>query len=197
MPDREPINWDEVVAIHAVADGSDPPAFNVRDQEWRYKALPLCDLQAAGRGALTSVRLAAFATTVWVPSPGAAEPMEVPEPAGGSEWQGWEWPSGASLLIDMDRDPLLPGLHALSGGVPGSQRATVAGRPMQVDRRDPDETGRDFRGWVQGFLTDQLRVYAAVAARSADERDALLSAVLTLTPDAPDPQGTGASLPAA
>jgi len=197
LSDPEPINWDEVVAIQAVTDGSDPPTFHVRDQERRYAALAACDLPAADRGALTPTRLAALPATVWLPAPGAAEPMEVPEPAGGSAWQGWEWPSGASLLLDVDRDPLLPGLRALAGGLPGSQRAVVAGRPVRVDRRDPDETGRDFGGWVHGFLTDQIRIYAAVGAPSAAERDALLSAALTLTPDPEGPEARGAFAPAA
>jgi hypothetical protein len=50
---------------------------------------------------------------------------------------------------------------------------------------------------VHGFLTDQIRIYAAVGAPSAAERDALLSAALTLTPDPEGPEARGAFAPAA
>ncbi|HZF68864.1 MAG TPA: hypothetical protein VEZ47_12555 [Gemmatirosa sp.] len=111
--------------------------------------------------------------------------MEVPPPTPGGTPQGWAWPGGAWLYLDIDADPLLPGLHALSG-VAHAQCAVVAGRPMCLKRRDADESeaGVGFGGWVQGFLGDQLRFFAQVGAPSAAERDGLLCALLTITPDA-------------
>jgi hypothetical protein len=189
MADPNGIDWSLVDAVNAVTEGSGPPPFHIADQERLHAALPPCDVSAADRATLTAVRLRAFPATVWLPAPATAEPMELPELADGTVWQGWEWPSGASLLLDLHPDAALPGLHFLEGALPGAQCAVVDGRPMRVDRRDPDETGRDFRAWMRGFLDAQAgvqaRCSAAVAAPSAAERDALLAALLTLTLDPP------------
>jgi hypothetical protein len=184
MPtDPDGIDWTQVDAVNAVANGGGPPRFQVADQERLHAALPPCDVPAADRATLTAVRLRAFPATVWLPAPATAEPMELPELADGTVWQGWEWPSGASLLLDIHPDAALPGLHALEGPLPGARCALVDGRPMRVDRREPDETGGDYHAWLLGFLGGRTRCFAAVAAPTAAVRDALLAAVLTLAPD--------------
>ncbi len=187
MFEHPPIDWDQVRYIHVVSDGTQPPAFHVRDQERRDGALPPCELAPADRSQLSPVRLASCPATLWLPAVEVTAPMDVPPRTPAGTPQGWEWPSGAWLYLAIDTDPLLPDLHALTGGAADAQCAVVAGRPMRLERRGPTEPGADHGGWVQGFLGERLQFFAQVSAPSAAERDALLCAVLTVTPDA----GTG------
>ena len=176
---QSPPEWDDGYRVHAVDDGSGPPPYHVRDQERLHAARAPCELPPAARAALTPVRLTPYPATVWLPAPKTIEPEEVPD----ADWQGWHWPSGGHISLMVYRTPELPGLNALEGPGAGACRAIVGGRPMLVARRDPDDTGRTFRAWVDGFLSDTTRLWACAGAESAAERDALLAALLTFTPD--------------
>jgi hypothetical protein len=166
--------------IHAIADGSGPPPYHVRDQEARILALPPCEVAPADRAALAPVAFHPYPATIWLPAPESTEPTEVPD----ATWQGWDWPTDDGLVIGAGRDEQLPGLYALEGYGPDARRAEIAGRPVSVWRYGSvGETGvRRHRAIVAGFLDDATRLHADIFARSPAARDALLAALLTLAP---------------
>ena len=174
-PDQ-PHWWQRVDLIQTVSDGSGPPPFHIRDQEARYAALPSHPVLPADRDALTPVPLATWPATVWLPGPEAATPME----SSGPEWQGWEWPSGASVLFILAEDDRLPGLWSLSIVGDGEWQARVAGRPMRVREAEHADPQLGFSAWVEGFVDERTSLFAHANAPSAVERDALLAAVLTI-----------------
>jgi hypothetical protein len=163
--------------------GGGPPHWHVRDQEARIRALPPCPVLPADRADLEPVRLRPYAATLWLPDPRRAEPTEVPDE---TTIQGWRWPSGDSLHLMTYGNPELPGLRAIE--VYGSEacRALLAGRPVSVERRaEVTDRGTAFHlAVVSGFLDERTHVHVDVIAGTAERRDALLAALLTLTVDA-------------
>jgi hypothetical protein len=180
MNDRAPEFDPRVIEmINTVQDGDGPPAYHVRDEEARIATIVPCALAPLVRAELTSVALGPYAATVWLPSLELAEAKEVPD----ATWQSWEWPSGESILLYAQRDPELPGVHALT--LPNSSmcHVIVAGRPMRVRRfgpGDPAWRGDGHVAEVHGFLDDRTSFWAQLEAPTAERRDLLLAALCTL-----------------
>ncbi|GLC24918.1 hypothetical protein [Roseisolibacter agri] len=197
-----PDGWEDHEWIEAVSEGG-PPAFHVRDQDARIRALPPCEIAPAERPALVPVRLETYPATIWLPA--AARPEADTEDDGGSdaangdtrayaEVESWEWPDGGSLLVWISGSPELPGLHALPGYRPEDRCADIGGRPVCVRRYGrPSASGRaDHYAVVDGHVDELHTLYARVLAATAEARDAMLAVLLTLTPDASatgDPSG--------
>ena len=180
MNDRVPeFDPSSIGMINTVQDGDDPPAYHVRDEEARIATLVPCELAPLARAELTPVALGPYAATLWLPSPELAEATEVPD----ATWQGWEWRSGGSIMLYAQRDPELPGVHALTLPNSSMSHVIVAGRPMRVRRfgpGDPAWRGDGHVAEVRGFLDDRTNFWAQVEAPTAERRDLLLAALCTL-----------------
>lgn len=159
-----------------------PAAHHVRDREALFAQLPPCPVVAADRAPLSPVTIVALAATVWLPDLGVSEPVEVPPAVGSVHFEGWSWPTDASVVFDVDRDRALPALAMVGGVPPTAEGARIAGRPVAVERRDAGPDAPYYTAWVSGFLSDHARLGIEVTATTAVERDLLLAAVLTLEP---------------
>ncbi len=194
-----PDGWEDHEWIEAVSEGG-PPAFHVRDQDARIRALPPCEIVAAERSALLPVRLETHPATIWLPAdarPEAdTEDDDGPDAADGdarsyAEVESWEWPDGDSLLVWISGSPDLPGLHALPGYGAEDRCADMGGRPVRVRRyAQPSDSGQVVHyALVDGHVDDRHALHACVRAATAEARDAILAVLLTLTPDAPSSSG--------
>jgi hypothetical protein len=178
--DGPPDSWPDKIVF--VSDGSAPPRWHVSDQEALARALPPCPVKPAAHAGLAPVRLRVYPATIWLPASGRSEDTEVPDP---ESIEGWDWPSddGLYLMIGTRRD--LPRLRSLGYYGPDDCHALLAGRPVAVTRyAEPLENGEVcHRAVVGGYLDDRTTLHVDVIASTQERRDALVAALLTLTPD--------------
>ncbi len=177
--DGPPETWPDRIVF--ICDGSGPPRWHVRDQEALIRALPPCAVVAADPATLTPVRLRIHAATIWLPEAELTEDADVPDDG---TYQGWWWPQGDALSLQLFGRSDLPGLRSLEGCGERASHALLAGRPMSVDRyAEVDDDGAELhRAVVGGFLDDLTTLHADVIADSPERRDLLLAALLTLRP---------------
>jgi len=108
--------------------------------------------------------------------------MDVPD----STWQGWDWPAGDAVLLQVERESDLPQLSQLIEPDDSWCQLLIANRPAGVCLLAPGDgrwTASDFAAEVHGFIDDASRFWAQVRSSTSAGRDTLLGALATLLVD--------------
>lgn len=167
------------VQVAVRPDGSPDPRWHVRDEQTRYSALPACGLPPLDFRVAREIHMSCLSATMFLPAAESAATLEVPD----ENWQGWEWQSGDAMLIEIDRDPMLPRLSRLIVPDDGWCQTTIAGMAMGVWHIAPDGSGsRDNRyaAEVFGFVDETKRFWAQVRSATAEGCEILLAALGTI-----------------
>lgn len=167
------------VRVSLGPDGSPDPQWSIRDEEEGFRALQLCRLPAVNIPEAREILLTCIAGRMRLPLAEHAMPIEVPD----ASWQGWDWPSGDSILMQVERDPLLPRLSRMVVPGEGWCRLAIADSPMGVRRISPEDPawrGKCYAAEIFGFIDETARFWGQVRSQTEAGRDELLAALCTI-----------------
>lgn len=173
MDEQEP---DITEMVNATGDAVFHSPTYVHEHEARLADLPPCGLAPIAPCEPTRVTIAGFSFSLRIPNLAASTSIEAPD----DRWFGRQWSPDEFLLLHVDPNPEFA---VISHPGPTSCRLDLAGRPMQLRRIAPGDSGwaaNAYAAEVIGFLNDATHLWAQVVSPTEPRRESLVAALATL-----------------